>query len=356
MFRMGLSKTFCLLVYNILMKKNFIFCSILIIVALLAIGCAGSNDVKSQPFQAKTGRKAPNILFVSGSASGPWVKIAAGIADMVNEYFEGYPVTATPGGSTNNPLVLYYGQAQIGMSYGPLLLLAQEGKDPYDKKIGNLRAVGALTPTVVHIIADPSIPVDNVSDLVKKKIQIRIGLPPKGQGSNYIAQQIFAELGYSDIDKIKDYGSSIFYGERNNLDEAWKYKHINVYFVTYNVPDDSVSNNMLARKDKLLNINQDLKKGLLKKGFSAYTIPAGTYPGQNMDIETVANKIIVFAREDVPEEVIYYLTKAMYENKATLEGLHSSFKEFRPQEMLEGVTIPLHKGAEKFYKEVGLLK
>lgn len=342
------------------MKKYQCIISIIIIIILITVllvtGCSGITGLFSKPRTSEKVPQAPGILFVSGSVSGPWVKIAAGIAEKVNDYFEGFPVTATPGGSTSNPLMLYYGKAQIGMSYGPFLLLAQEGKDPYDKKIGNIRAVGALTPTVVHIITDPSIPVDNVTDLVKQKIQIRMGLPPKGNGSNYIAQQIFAELGYSDTDKIKDYGGAIFYGVGNDLDEAWKYKHINVYFVTYNVPDNSVTENMQARKGKLLNINQDLKKGLLKKGFSAYTIPAGTYPGQDKNIETVANKIIVFAREDAPEDVIYYLTKVMYENKATLEGIHSSFKEFKPQEMVEGVTIQLHKGAEKFYKEVGLLK
>ena len=64
---------------------------------------------------------------------------------------------------------------------------------------------------------------------------------------------------------------------------------------------------------------------------------------------------VIFTREDMSEDAVYYITKSIYENKDYLVGLHSSFNEFNPDLMHEGLGIEMHKGAEKFYKEIGLI-
>lgn len=91
-----------------------------------------------------------------------------------------------------------------------------------------------------------------------------------------------------------------------------------------------------------------IEKLVNENGFSAYTIPAGTYEGQTEDIKTVALPIVIFTTEDADEEMIYNLTKSIYENKEYFEGVHSSFAEFDPDTMNEGTAIALHPGAERF--------
>lgn len=340
-------------------KKYLCLVFSLILITSLFVGCTQKKQPEgSVDNNAGTEKlKIDNMEFVSGSASGSWIKIAAGIAEKANEHFEGFPISATPGGSVGNPSVVSIGGGDIGMSYAPFLVMAKEGTGPYEKPFTNLRAVASLTPTVFHIFADTKLPVNSVSELLEKKEPVVLGLPPKGQGSNYITQIIFSELGYDDVEGIQEYGSKIFYGDGGTLKDAWKDRHIDVDVMTYNVPAASIQEALTAREGKLLNIDKEVVDVLVnEKGFNKFTIPAGTYSGQDKDVETVSLKIVVFVREDVPEDVVYNLTKAIYENKSYYEGVHSSFKDFYPEKMTEGLAIELHKGAEKFYREVGLIK
>jgi TRAP transporter TAXI family solute receptor len=295
---------------------------------------------------------------MTGSATGSWIKIGAGIAEKTNDYYEGFPITAVPGpGSVANPSLVAIGKADIGMSYPPFLVSAWNGEEPYDKPFTNLRTVAALTQTVVHVFADIDPQVKAVIDIIENKIPISIGIPSKGSGSHFISKIMFSALGYEDAEVVKEWGSKIYYGSGSSLLSAWKDRHTNVTIITYNVPASSIEECLVARKGILLDTGEDLRKILVEeKGFSPYTIPSGTYYGQDVDVETVSLPIVIFTRDDVSEEVVYNLTKAIYKNKDYLIGVHSSFKVFEPENMPIGVAIELHKGAEKFYKEIGLIK
>jgi hypothetical protein len=322
--------------------------STIIIILFLLVGL---NSTAQQP-------EIDNILFSTGSAAGTWWTIGAGISEKVNEFFQGYPFTATPGpGSVGNPPVISAGDAHFGMSYGPFLVLATEGQAPYDKKFDNLRAVCTLTPTVVHVFVTPDIEADSVEELIEKKIKINMGIPPTGQGSNYIAQIMFSAMGYDNLEGIKEYGSKLYYASGSDLVAAWKDRQTNATISTYNVPASALEESLMGREGKILDIGEGLFNELVdNRGFSEYIIPAGTYPGQERDVKTVALPIVIITREDTSDEVVYNLAKAIYENKDYLVSVHNSFNEFNPDKMATGTGIQLHKGAIKFYEEIDLIK
>jgi len=327
--------------------RKIIFNMLIIIIALSIVMVAGAQKPKID-----------NVLFSTGSATGSWIKIGAGIAEKANELFQGFPFTATPGpGSVGNPPNVSEGDAHIAMSYGPFLILAIEGKSPYDKKFENLKAVCSLTPTVVHIFTTPETKANTVEELVENKVKITMGVPPTGQGSNYITQIIFSAMGYDNLEKIKEWGSKIYYASGADLVSAWRDRHTNVTILTLNVPASDIEESLMGRKGKILDMGEKLMDELVNnRGFSEYIIPAGTYPGQEKDVKTASLKIVVFTKDDVSEEVVYSLTKAIYENKDYMVNVHSSFKAFNPREMFSGIGIELHPGAIKFYKEVGLIE
>ncbi|MBA7584120.1 hypothetical protein ES708_26073 [subsurface metagenome] len=222
-----------------------------------------------------------NILFSTGSANGTWMIIGAGIAEKANELFKGFPITATPGpGSVGNPPVVSGGDADLAMSYGPFLLLAIEGKSPYDKKFENLKAVCSLTPTVVHIYATPDINANTVEELISNKVKMTMGVPPTGQGSNYITKIIFSAMGVDEIEKMKEWGSKPYYASGPDLVSGWRDRHINVAISTYNVPASAIDESLMGREGKLLDMGEKLMDELVnRRGFSEYIIPAGTYHG-----------------------------------------------------------------------------
>ena len=83
-------------------------------------------------------------------------------------------------------------------------------------------------------------------------------------------------------------------------------------------------------------------------------MPPGTYPYQEKTIKTASSPNVLIVREDVSEEVVYSLTKLLWDNLATLQEIHSATKEMVLQEALTGVTVPLHPGALRYYTEQGL--
>lgn len=342
-------------------KKTFpVLLAILLICCLItACGSTQSSDNSDKaPGKDKTKPKISNMTLVTGGARGSFITIGAGIAEKVNDFYDGFPITAIPGPGTigNIPLVSN-GEAQIGMSYGTFLQLAAKGEKPYDKQFENLRGIAALQPTVVHFIVDANSSVDDVSQLIEQKVPIKLGIPPKGNASHFIAQMIFSAMGYDDPEEIKEYGGEIYYASGGNLSDAWKDRQIDSLLGTYNVPAASIQESLIGRKGKILSFDEELKDLLIEeRGFNEYVIPAGSYESQDQDVITLALPTVIFASEDLEEDVAYNLAKAIYENKTYFEGVHSSFKEFDPDKITEGLGVELHKGAEKYYKEIGLIK
>ena len=85
-----------------------------------------------------------------------------------------------------------------------------------------------------------------------------------------------------------------------------------------------------------------------------YTIKAGTYPGQTKDLLTIAQPNFLAVNADVSEEHVYLLTKAIYENLPFLQAIHKATKAMNVQAATAGLPVPLHPGAARYYKEVGV--
>jgi len=90
--------------------------------------------------------------------------------------------------------------------------------------------------------------------------------------------------------------------------------------------------------------------------FRLFTIPAGTYKGVDRDVLTGASPALLIVREDLGEEVVYKITKVIFEHLEDLRGVHAQADNISLEGALQAMSIPLHPGAEKYYKEVGLLK
>jgi len=89
--------------------------------------------------------------------------------------------------------------------------------------------------------------------------------------------------------------------------------------------------------------------------FTSEIIPANTYNRQPEDIQTIAVQAIMVVREDLPDDIVYAMTKAMFENLETIKTGHARGYDLRPEKALDGLTAPLHPGAERYFREIGVL-
>ncbi|ALX50404.1 TAXI family TRAP transporter solute-binding subunit [Lentibacillus amyloliquefaciens] len=336
------------------MFKRKLYISVLMLFTLLFIAACGNESGTD----GSGGNDDQFLDFITGDPEGTWAAIGTGISDRVNESLDGIEVVSKPGsGSVGNPEAVSIEKGDIGMSYNPFLLKAENGEAPFSDKMTNLRAVASLTPTVVHFIQNSDMKIDSLEELISTQTDITLGIPPEGQGSNYIGNMIFESQGIESIeDTLNDWGGDIYYGNMSNLTDAWSNRQIDSIISTLNVPGSAIEESMAASEGKLMNIGDELANVLInEQGFEPYTIPSGTYNNQEKDVETVGLSIIVFARDDVSDDVIYELTKTIYENEDYLANVHSSFENFNADNMADNLTLEVHPGAEKFYQEKGLM-
>jgi len=213
----------------------------------------------------------------------------------------------------------------------------------------DLRAIAALFPEHIHLVALKDSGINSVADLKGK----RVSLDEPGSGTYVDANLILAAAGLSKNDVTPE---ALKGGAAS---EALRNGKIDAFFVVAGYPTGSLVELASAVPIKLVPIDGAVAKALTGKyGFFAGSdIPAGTYEGVD-GITTVAVGAQWLTNAKESEEVIYQITKALW-NKNTrklLDGGHPKGKVITPATALDGIGVPLHPGAERFYKEIGLIK
>jgi TRAP transporter TAXI family solute receptor len=140
--------------------------------------------------------------------------------------------------------------------------------------------------------------------------------------------------------------------------EAFKDKHIDAFIVTAGIPNSGIMDVSTQNEIRILDIPADVSAKLTQKYpfLAAVKVPANTYKGQTADVSTVAVNAVLIAGNQLKDDMVYNLTKALFENQAELASAHAKGKEVDLKYAVQGVSIPFHPGAVKYYKEKGLMK
>ena len=160
-------------------------------------------------------------------------------------------------------------------------------------------------------------------------------------------------LDYKDKKNVK--GEYLGYSEAA---EALKDGRVDGILIAGGLPTSSVLDAASSLKIRILSIEPAMI-AKLKETMPWYyeiTIPKGTYIGQTEDVKTVAVANLLICRDDLSNELVYNMTKALHDNQKDLVAAHSAAKDMKLQDALKGMTVPMHPGAEKYYKEKGIMK
>jgi TRAP transporter TAXI family solute receptor len=301
--------------------------------------------------------KIPKMTISTGSVGGIWYSICSSIADWVNVRVSGYPLTAIPGsGGMGNPIRIARGDADIGVTFSPFLVMASEGKPPYSKRYTNLRAICSLTSNSHHFLVAKNIEATNMEDIVEKKIGLKMSSGFPGDANYIILNLIFTELGMTE-QNLKDWGGSIQRIGTSGRVDLWKDRHINALHSLTQFPDSGITEAMATRNGKLLGLTERIRDILVQKfKFKKTVIPADTYPGQDYPVPSVKLAMVLFTNLEAPEEAIYIFTKTVAESVERFKKAYGAFKDWESENMIENLEIPIHTGAMRYYKERGWSK
>lgn len=289
-----------------------------------------------------------NLILATGGTSGTYYPFGGAMAQIFNSKIENMNVTAqATGASVENCKLLGKNEAELAILQNDMLDYAYNGTEAFTEgKIENLRGIAKLYPEIIQIVATESI--QSIEDLAGKKVSV--GAPGSGVEAN--ARQILEAAGLTYDDMSESYLSF------SESADAYKDKHIDAFFVTSGIPNASIQDISAMNPVSLVSLTDEAISSLIEKYpfFVEYTIPANTYSGQTNDVKTVAVLATLATNAEASEDIVYNITKALFENQSELATAHAKGAELKLNEAVNGISIPLHPGAEKYFKEVGVLK
>jgi uncharacterized protein len=318
------------------MKKNIVLAiAIIFILSIALTGCATQKT---------------NLILATGGTSGTYYPFGGAIAQIFNTKIENMNVTAqATGASVENLKLIGKKEAELAIVQNDMTDYAYNGLESFkDGKVENVRAVATLYPEVIQIVASPNSGINTVADIKGKKFSV--GAPGSGVEAN--ARQILDVLGMSVNDFTANYLSF------SESSDSFKDNHIDGFLFTSGIPNAAIQDITATSELKFVSIPDNVVEGLTTKYpfFTEYIIPAGTYKGQTADVKTVAVNATLVVGSEVSEKVVYDITKALFDNQADLAVAHAKGKLLSLETAVKGISVPFHPGAEKFYKEKGIIK
>ena len=259
--------------------------------------------------------------------------------------------TATPsGGGIDNLNQALDGEAQIGIANANLVYQAREGIDSFEGYANdNLRIFAGLYYNPNQVVVTRESGIDSLEDLIGKHISVGAA------GSTTVDE---ASVHLSLMGKTLDDLKAEYMGTSESAD-AMSNKQLDGVWVMAGTPNAAVTQIMTTTDAKILPIPAETVEALKVNypWYASYTIPAGTYAGQDEDVPTSAVKLTLFITADVDEETVYQMTKTFWESWDMLTETHAALRKASLESACTDLAgVPIHEGAARYYREVGVLE
>jgi len=321
------------------MRKNFnvLLLTIIVIGIFIQVGFA-QDEIKE------------DLIMAGGGTTGVYYASAAAVGNLLVDelpYIKSAAAQVT-GASVENVRLLQHGKADFGFASAATVVKAMDKEEPFEKEdFDNLRTICWAHSSFYHFIVDADSDIYSIEDFKGKRI--RFDVP--GSGAYVHIVQLLKEYGLS-IDDVKPFMITSAW-------DAYKEGTIDVLPLGASLPYPYIVDIHKARPMRLIQLEPEKLDSFLEnnKGYKIGVIPAGTYEGIDEDIITTDAAATFLTHKDVPEELVYQTVKLIAEN---IERLMLSIVYFEDWTFTPDITdrtgCPLHPGAERYYKEIGLIK
>jgi TRAP transporter TAXI family solute receptor len=286
------------------------------------------------------------INILTGGTSGVYYPLGVGLSKIYGEKIEGSKVQVqSTKASVENLNLIQSGKGEIAFVLGDSVKYGWEGNAEagFQSKLDNLRGIAGIYPNYVHIVASKSSNINSIEDLKGKRVSV--GAPKSGTELQARAILKAAGMSYEDLGKVEylPFGQSV---------ELIKNRQIDATVQSAGLGVASIKD--LANSVEVVIV--EIPESLIEKLGAPYvsaTIPANTYQGVAQDTKTAGIVNFLITSQNVSDQTAYYMTKHLFENLPALVATHSAAKNINIDKALTGMPVPLHPGAEKYYKEKG---
>jgi TRAP transporter TAXI family solute receptor len=308
------------------------------IAAAAALGVAVAAPAGAETF----------VNILTGGTSGVYYPLGVALSQLYTDNIaDSRPSVQSTKASVENLNLLQEGKGEIAFTLGDSLALAVAGNQEagFSAPLDKLRTVAAIYPNYVQVVASEESGIKTLADLKGKRLSV--GAPASGTELNARAILAAAGLSYDDLGQVEylPFAESVELMKNRQLDATLQSAGLGVA---------SIRDLATSVPTVIVEVPADV---VAKAGspYMAATIPAGTYEGQDADVQTAAVQNYLVTHADVPEDVVYAMTKTLFEHLDDMAAAHAAAKAITLEAAAKNPPAPLHPGAERYFKEAGAM-
>lgn len=345
------------------MKRKFtrltsVILSIIMVMSLVT-ACSGGEKAPGEKSGEAAEFKAPDkidVTIVGGSIGGAWAAIGEGVGEVIRRSYSGSNTAYEVGQEAANIALVSAGKIQLGIAHTGLIKMASEGKAPFNKNMDNLRALTVLYGEAAqHFLIKADTGIKNFDDLRDKKYPLKLNLNTADSFMEIVGKEALKASGIT-YEDIKAWGGSVDFMSMGNSIDLMRDGKLQAYSNVIQVPSSHIVDASTNLKLDLLPLSDEaIEKVNAELGTYKTIIPKDKYSFLENDVPTVAATVVLFASTDLSDGEAYAIVKSLDENLSYFKGIHASLADLDLKKMTEVSPVPLHPGAEKYYKEKGVL-
>lgn len=315
------------------MKRLFLISMVVLLICSLAfLGCGGKKNT---------------LKMATGGTTGTYYAFSGTVSQVLSKNIPNlsFDVQST-GASKANIYLIADKEADIAIVQNDVMYYASKGIDLFDGEVvTGFSAMAGCYAEVCQIVSKSNIA--SIADLKGK----RVSVGDIGSGCEFNARQILEAYGITFNDIIVNNLSF------NDSATALKDDKIDAFFCVAGAPTTAIVELATSNNIKLLEIDDEHAAKLIEKYpfYTKYDVPGGTYKGVDSDTQTVAVVATYIVSDDLDEDLVYKMTKALFEHAEEIAAGHPKGAELDPEYSVSGISIKIHPGALKYYQEIGVL-
>lgn len=293
--------------------------------------------------------QASEMRLMTGPQAGFWVPLGGQLKDAWEKADPSLKIQALPGAGIANIRGIQEGKAEIG--FGNTITtsdaVAGIGEAPLDKKHDKVCNVATLYPQYFQLVANADAGINTLKDVKGKGFATQV----KGNTGELIARHVLKVSGYTYSDVKASFTNSY-----TDSVEQMKDNRMHVFALGTGIPASSIMDLASSRDIKLIDmagIYEDMRK--INPAYKLVTIPKGTYPKQDKDVQVIGYYTHVVAACSLPEDTVYKMTAAILPRKDQMAAIYKELGSLTPQIMAQDIGVPFHAGATKWFKEQGIM-
>ena len=290
------------------------------------------------------------VNILTGGQAGVYYPLGVALSQVYGKAIPNAKATAqVTKASAENLNLLQAGRGELALTLGDALSDAWKGDEEagFKTKLDKLRGLSATYNNYIQIVASADSGIRTLADLKGKRVSV--GAAKSGTELNARAVFRAAGLSYKDLAKTEylPFGESVELIKNRQLDATLQSAGLGVA---------SIRDLATSVKIVVVSVPADVVARIGDPAYQATVIPAGTYEGQTADVPTAAIPNFLVTHSGVSDELGYQMTKALYDNLDTMYAAHNAAKAIKRENAVKGMPVPLHPGAARYYREVGLIK